>query len=148
MQIHALTKQKLDDYSALMIDVYHGPPWNQNWAHESAKKPLSELFDMPRFLGFEIFDGGKLIGCAFCREKTWWTQDELFVEELFIRRCAQRKGYGTALLNYLEQYVMEKNLAGITLLTDKNMPALKFYKKHGFSQAGHVSFMYKEISRD
>ncbi len=148
MQIQALTKQKLDDYAALMAEVYSGDSWNQNWSHESAKKLLGELIDMPRFVGFEATDGGILIGCALCREKTWWTQDELFIEELFIRRSAQRKGWGTALLDFLEQYARKNNLAGITLLTDKNMPALKFYKKNGFSQAGHVTFMYRESSID
>ena len=148
MQIQAIIKQKLDDYAALMAEVYNGDPWNQNWSNESAKKLLGEIICMPRFVGFEATDGDMLIGCALCREKTWWTQDELFVEELFIRRSAQRKGCGTALLAFLEEYAREKNLAGMTLLTDKNMPALKFYKKNGFAQAGHVTFMYRESCKD
>jgi aminoglycoside 6'-N-acetyltransferase I len=35
------------------------------------------------------------------------------------------------------------DLAGVTLLTNRFYPAMDFYKKNGFEEAGHVVFLYK-----
>lgn len=98
---------------------------------------------MPRFAGFTLWEGEKLVGAAFCHERTCWNDDELFIDELFISREYQGKGLGTELLKAIERYVIERNLAGITLLTNKYMPAPKFYRKDSFVDAEHVLFMYK-----
>lgn len=96
-------------------------------------------------VGFTLWDNGGLIGAAFCHEKTWWTKDELYVDEFYISPKYQRRGNGKLLLQTIEEYIKQHSLAGFTLLTDKNMPALDFYKKNKFSHADHVVFMYKEV---
>lgn len=57
----------------------------------------------------------------------------------------QRKGYGAMLLKRVEQYIKEKGLAGITLLTNKYAPAPKFYRKNGFVDCEHILYMCKEV---
>jgi aminoglycoside 6'-N-acetyltransferase I len=42
-------------------------------------------------------------------KKTWWNNNEIFVEEMFISPELQRQGYGTALLNTVEDYIKEKD---------------------------------------
>jgi aminoglycoside 6'-N-acetyltransferase I len=78
------------------------------------------------------------------------------LEESDLKECAeimmsvypelQRQGYGTKLLDAVEGYVKEHQLAGFTLSTNRYTPAPNFYHKNGFSDAEHVLFMYKEIS--
>jgi aminoglycoside 6'-N-acetyltransferase I len=82
-------------------------------------------------------------GAILCREKTWWNNNEIFVEEMFVSPELQRQGYGTSLLNAVEFYIKEKGLAGFTLLTNRYTPAPNFYRKNGFSEGEHVLFMYK-----
>ncbi|NLT15498.1 MAG: GNAT family N-acetyltransferase [Clostridiales bacterium] len=129
----------------VMIEAYNGPPWNDHWMMETATRYLKEFEESPRFFGFTLWEGGALIGAAFCREKTWWNKDEIKVEELFIAPQYQRQGYGKQLLQAIEAYIKEHSLAGFTLLTNRYMPALDFYKKNDFAPADHVVFMYKVI---
>ena len=108
----------------------------------------------PRVGGVEIvgrFDAGGQHGdqfqvavAMFCREKVWWNNSELVMEELFVRPECQRQGFGTALLQKAEEYVIDKGLAGITLVTNRCAPAPAFYKKNGFAEYGHVLYMGKE----
>jgi len=58
-------------------------------------------------------------GAVLCREKTWWNNNEIFVEEMFVSPEQQWKGYGTALLKAAESYIKEKGLAGFTLFTNR-----------------------------
>ena len=62
----------------------------------------------------------------FCREKVWWNNSELVIEEMFVRPEYQRQGFGTALLRKAEEYVIDKGLAGITLATNRCAPAPAF----------------------
>ena len=84
-------------------------------------------------------------GAIFCHEKIWWNNSEVFVDEMFISPNLQRKGYGTEMINAVEMYIKDHNLAGFTLCTSRNTSAPNFYKKNGFLDAEHVLFMYKEI---
>ncbi len=112
------------------------------------------LYSPPRVGGVEIvgrFDAGGQHGdqfqvavAMFCREKVWWNNSELVMEELFVRPECQRQGFGTALLQKAEEYVIDKGLAGITLVTNRCAPAPAFYKKNGFAEYGHVLYMGKE----
>jgi aminoglycoside 6'-N-acetyltransferase I len=130
----------------VMLEAYNGPPWNDHWTPEKAKRFLKEFVDSPRFFGFTLWEDDAIIGAAFCREKTWWNNDEIFVEEFFIAPQYQRQGYGKQLLQAIEAYIREHALAGFTLLTNRHMPALGFYLKNDFVQAEHVVYMYKVIN--
>ena len=64
---------------------------------------------------------------------------------MFVKPEMQRQGYGSMLINRVEEYVKEKGFAGITLATNKYAPAPNFYKKNGFVDCEHVLFMSKEV---
>jgi GNAT superfamily N-acetyltransferase len=97
------------------------------------------------FVGFVICENEALIGAMFAHRRTWWTNDELFVDELYIAPDFQRQGYGESLLTHAEQYAKSRSLAGLTLLTNRYFPVKGFYEKHGYVEADHVIFMYKEL---
>jgi len=61
------------------------------------------------FIGFTLLVDNEVKGAILCREKTWWNNNEIFVEELFVSPEHQGKGYGTALLNTVEGYIKEKD---------------------------------------
>ncbi|MBN2852524.1 MAG: GNAT family N-acetyltransferase [Clostridia bacterium] len=145
MEIVKMKHEHLVPCAKLLIEAYNGLPWNNNWNDDSSIKYLMEYFVNPSFAGFIIIEDEKVIGAAFCHEKTWWTGDELFIDEFYISPVFQHRGLGTELLKHIENYVEKRKLAGITLLTNRHMPSLDFYVKNKFTKAKHIVFMYKEL---
>ena len=135
----------MKECSALLMQAYNGAPWENHWSLDTAETYLKEFTSNPRFVGFVVYENDCMIGAAFCHEKTWWSNDELFVDEFYFSPQYQRKGFGSALEQHLENYVREKKLGGLTLLTNRFMPAMNFYKKNSFVHAEHVVFMYKQV---
>ena len=129
----------------LLIEAYNDDPWNYHWTLETATRYLNEFVSNENFVGFVIWEDTTIVGAMFAHRKTWWTKDELFVDELYIAPRCQRQGYGTKLLAHAEAYAATEDLAGLTLLTSRYMPAATFYVKHSYLQGDHVVFMYKEL---
>ncbi len=129
----------------ILCAVYNNELWQCRWEKNTAVDYLTDFFSMSKFVGYVVEDEGKLIGGLFAHEKVWWNNSEVFIEEMFIRPDAQRKGYGSLLMAQVEAYVKAKGLAGITLSTNRYAPAPAFYRKHGFVDCGHVLFMAKEM---
>ena len=129
----------------ILCAVYNNELWQCRWEKDTAVAYLTDFFSMSKFVGYVVEDEGKLIGGLFAHEKVWWNNSEVFIEEMFIRPDAQRKGYGSLLMAQVEAYVKAKGLAGITLSTNRYAPAPAFYRKHGFVDCGHVLFMAKEM---
>ena len=131
----------------LLIAAYNREPWNDHWTIEAATKYLNEFAASDQFVGFVICENEAVIGAMFAHRKTWWTNDELFVDELYIAPDLQRKGYGERLLAHAERYAKSAGLAGLTLLTNQYLPAKAFYTKIGYTHAEHVIFMYKVVCK-
>lgn len=129
----------------ILCSVYNNDLWQNRWERSGAMEYLTDFFCMPKFLGFVIEEKGEILGALFAREKVWWSGSEVYVEELFVKRSHQGRGYGAMLIKRVEQYVLEKGLAGMTLSTNRYAPARQFYKKQGFTECEHVLFLCKEM---
>lgn len=103
---------------------------------------------MPRFLGYIAEEDSAVLGALFAREKIWWNNSEIYVEEMFIRPELQHQGLGGQLMQRVEDEVRSRGLAGITLSTIRYASAAEFYRRHGFADCGHVLLMAKEIPAD
>lgn len=135
----------LDVCARILMSVYNNEIWQNLWSFEKAQEYLKEIIDHKKFIGFTLEIDKEVKGAILCREKTWWNNNEIFVEELFVSPEVQGQGYGTALINEVECHIKEKGLAGFTLLTNRYTPAPGFYRKNGFCDGEHVLFMYKVI---
>jgi len=63
----------------------------------------------------------------------------LLLEDLIILPSHRGQGYGTKLLEYVENYASEKGFLRITLLTDKpNDRSKNFYLTHGYQESDMV----------
>jgi aminoglycoside 6'-N-acetyltransferase I len=144
MEVRPLTKEDITGSAELIAKAYNGPPWNFQWTTERAEKYLHELFNAPRFAGFCISEDGKIAAALFGHAKTWWINDILMIDELFVSPGRQGKGYGQALMNAARQYCMDNNIGSITLITHKYMPAVSFYEKNKFLQAEQYVLMFNE----
>ena len=145
MNIKGLTREDLSDCARLLIKSYNQPPWRYNWEQGKAEKYLSEYFDSKQFVGFTVWEGPEMTGALFAHTKTWWSTDQLYIDELFIAGDKQRAGYGKALLEHTATWGKEHGFPTVFLMTNKFMPSFKFYHKNHFSQAEHFIFMFKQV---
>lgn len=143
-------QMKLEDIQAcadILCSVYNNDLWQCRWERAAAIEYLTDFFRMPKFLGYVIEEDGAILGALFAREKVWWNNSEVYVEELFVKPEHQGSGYGAMLMKRVEQYVLENKLAGITLSTNRYAPAVGFYRRNGFTDCEHVLFLCKEMGK-
>ena len=132
MQIEFIKEINIPECAELLIKTFNREPWNDQWTLETALKYLKEFFSFPRFVGFMIVEDGKAVGVAFCHEKTWWTKDELYVDEFYISPEVQRKGYGKALLREVAHVAVTRGCGRLEWsCLDWNQPSIDFYKSLG-----------------
>jgi aminoglycoside 6'-N-acetyltransferase I len=145
MTIRAITNNDIEGCARLLINAYQQPPWRYQWNYEKAMKYLTEYRSVKQFIGFVLLEGEEIAGALFAHQKTWWMNDQLFVDELFISSDKQRSGYGKKLLEHAEQYAASIGLKSISLMTNKFSPAFNFYLKLDYFHAEHFVFLFKEI---
>jgi aminoglycoside 6'-N-acetyltransferase I len=145
MNIRPFTKSDIDQCAALYLQAYNRPPWNYNFTSEKAVKYLTEYTERGRFVGFVLTEGENIVGAMLGHSKTWWTNDLLYVDELFVAPESRGKGYGKQLLDHAEEYARNEGYEVITLMTNKHMPAFQFYNHIDYIQAEHFVFLFKPL---
>ncbi|MBQ3163954.1 MAG: GNAT family N-acetyltransferase [Lachnospiraceae bacterium] len=145
MDIRKMEQVDIAACADILCSVYNNELWQCRWSREVAIEYLTDFYNMQKFVGYVIEADGMICGAIFAHEKVWWNNSEVFVEEMFVQPDLQRKGYGTMLLEKVEEYIKEKGLAGMTLSTNRYAPAPKFYGKNGFVNCEHILFMCKEL---
>ncbi len=98
MEIRELVPADIDLCVNLLIYAYNTPPWNDQWTKESGERYLSEFISRHQFIGFVAIETDEVIGAMFAHRKTWWTNDEIFIDELFVKPDRQRRGCGKMLV--------------------------------------------------
>lgn len=145
--LRKLTLADIPACADILCIVYNNDLRQCRWEQAAAMEYLSDIFNMSKFLGYVIVENGEILGALFAREKVWWNNSKVYVEELFVNPGHQGKGHGTMLMKRAKQYVLENKLAGITLATNRYTPAAGFYRKNGFSDCEHVLFLCKEMGK-
>lgn len=90
------------------------------------RQPLVEVLlalEAEKPVGFALY---------FYSFSTWMGRPGLYLEDLFVRPNARRKGYGRALLERLAQIAHERGCGRMEwAVLDWNEPAIQFYKELG-----------------
>ena len=144
MRIAYYEPEYFEPCSQLIMNYYNNEYCKCHFTDHKAQCYLTELTQTPRFIGFLILNNNdELLGAAFCHERTWWYKDELYINEFLIDNSQQSKGYGSKLLKFMQKHAKERDLAGITLITN-NLAMAGFYQKNKFHNHD-ICFMYKGI---
>ncbi|WP_139083969.1 GNAT family N-acetyltransferase [Paenibacillus sp. HGF5] len=137
-----MDESDLEPCSELMLKVFNGEPWFDQWDSVShVQQYLKEFMDNPVFLGFVIEQEGSILGASFGHTKSWYSGKEYHIQEYFIDTGLQRSGLGSALMNGMKAYLHSMNIHCMVLLTGKGLPAEDFYRKHGFEVKQDIIFM-------
>ena len=145
MEIVPITKNNVSECAETFRASYNQHPWNYKWKLQDAVKYLGEYVDSPHFIGFMLYEDDHVPGALLGHTKTWWTNNQFFIDELFIAPTAQGHGYGKLLLKHIEAYAQAYNLKLISLMTNKFMPAMQFYNKNDFTKVDQYVFMFKQL---
>lgn len=146
MELRRFTDHDIDECTTLFLNVFSKEPWNDQWSSfDHAKTYLMEITESPGFLGFVALKEGSIVGACLGRRKTWWSGPEYYIDEFYIDSTLQGHGLGTKLLDYVKAEVNADGMRAIILLTDRNLPAEKFYVKNGFLPSPNMVFMFCEI---
>jgi aminoglycoside 6'-N-acetyltransferase I len=140
--VRLMDKSDLEPCSELMLKVFSGEPWFDQWDSVlHAQQYLAEFMDNPVFLGFVIEQEGKILGASFGHTKSWYSGKEYYIQEYFIDTDLQGSGLGSALMNGMKAYLSSVHVHCMVLLTEKDLPAEDFYRKHGFEVKKDIIFM-------
>lgn len=135
----------LDKCTKLFCEVFNGEPWNDQWLDHKAREYLLDFVYTPGFMGLVAIQEEEMIGFICGYRKKWWENDEFFVNEMCVHPTFQGQGIGSKMFESLERELLERNIKVITLLTDRDVPAEKFYKKNGFFEINRIVFFAKNI---
>lgn len=143
MEFRLVIEEDLINCTNTFIEVFNDAPWNDQWTWEKANKYVSDFYQTPGFLGILAIDNKEMIGCILGIKRVWWEEDEYFINEMFVKQNHQNRGVGKKLLDYLIKELRNRNIYNMTLLTDRGIPAEKFYKNNGFEEIERLIFLYK-----
>lgn len=140
-----LTVENLDDCVTIFMGAYNNAPWNCQWTIQKAKQYLSELAGNVNFCGFIVYEDNIPVGAVLGHRKTWWTNQQLLIDEFFISPNFQRKGYGKKIMQMCEDEATLNGIELLVLMTNKYLPAYKFYEHDGYVAADQYVFMFKQL---
>jgi aminoglycoside 6'-N-acetyltransferase I len=146
MESFFISEKHLDDCVAVFMNVYNSPPWNCHWTTEKATQYLLELITDASFVGFIEYKNNDAIGAILGHKKTWWTGQQLVIDELFVSPAFQKNGYGKKLLKLCEGYAVTDHIELLGLMTNKYLPAFGLYEGMEYIAADQYIFMFKQIS--
>jgi ribosomal protein S18 acetylase RimI-like enzyme len=106
--------------------------WLESYTHD----PSSPGF---QFIG--AFRGRRLLGIITWDQVQW--NNTISLTDIRVRREEQRRGIGTELMRCLKAEALRRTVRGIAVETQiNNMPAVRFYTRHGFRIAGFNDHLY------
>ncbi|RBL90333.1 GNAT family N-acetyltransferase [Chitinophaga flava] len=119
-------------------------PVHKTW--HTSEEELDELNEvLAQGHSFAAWEEGKLLGFIIGEERPW--NNTLYIAQLTVAASGRRKGIGSRLMQAIIQHATKLQVRLLELETQNtNVPAVTFYKKHGFSVSGVHLRLYDPIS--
>ncbi|YCA44953.1 GNAT family N-acetyltransferase [Bacillus sp. JZ8] len=127
-----ISTSNLEKCIELYREAFKQPPWNENWSYEAAKERLTDLLHTPQMLGFLFEEEGEAVGLAAGNFKRTYAGRTFYLAELCVSVAKSGRGYGSTMLQLLEEEVVKSGGNKIDLHTSANGRAKKFYEKHEY----------------
>ncbi len=118
----AKVSENIDDEWDLLDDVHYGG--RVIWV----EKPFK----------FKAVESGKVIGTIEGK----FESGVVYIEAIITAKSARGKGVGTKLIQKAEDFGRKQNAHRIWLLTGRDWPERRFYKKLGFKMIGEIKDFY------
>jgi ribosomal protein S18 acetylase RimI-like enzyme len=125
-------------------------PYTKTYDRGDPKEWLDPYFheiprEKTRYLGFQ--GDTEIDGLLSYAEVEW--NNTLWLFDIRVREERRRRGAGSAMLADLQARAREEMVRGITVETQiNNVPAIDFYRKHGFEISGFNDHLYENDDLD
>lgn len=145
MNMIQLSKNDIDAVKIAFLNIFSKKPWNDTWTCQQLHAYISEIMENRSSLSFGLYQNNTLIGIALGRIKSWYEGTEYWIEEFGILPELQQNGIGSKFISEIEAILSQKGITHIVLLTERNVPAYRFYKKNGFEENSEITFFSKAV---
>lgn len=144
MEIREICLAHIKEITELFYSIFSKDPWNDKWNEEDLHTYMQELIGNRCSLSLGLYEDGKLIGIALGRTKHWYSGTEFWIDEFGIANDLQTKGIGSVFMTLVYDYIKNKGIKRIMLITERDFPAYYFYKKNGFEELDTQVVFVKE----
>jgi aminoglycoside 6'-N-acetyltransferase I len=142
------TKEKRGQCVRLFHKVFTAEPFFFDWLEQdNIERYFRDMEHTPNFLSFVLCKKYRIVGACFGQVIDYFMYPEYKINEFFVDPEFQSRGLGSALLNDVENMVLEWDVCWINLFTQANMPSFNFYKRRGYSQSPETLQMVKPLPR-
>lgn len=134
-----LDQTNISDFVQLYGRVFNAPPWNDGWSTEAVTERLLGFASFPRFYGCGLLQDGVAAALALGWGERWIRGWTFHLKEFCVDVPLQRCGLGLVLMQHLEAQLCERGYQSMYLQTGTTAPAVQFYQRLGYSEAGLVT---------
>ena len=146
MHIRELGTDDIAEIRSVFLGIFTGEPWNDCWEDPAqCHQYIVELTENRNSLSFGFYEGNRLIGISLGRVKHWYAGTEYWIDEFGILPQHQGRGAGTEFLSMIAQRLKSRGIVGMVLLTEREMPACRFYIQNGFETREEQVFLVKML---
>ena len=146
LELREFSPEDLESCVQVFVEVFRQPPWNDRWpSFERAQQYVSDLTGIPGFRGFLALQGGEIAAFCLGHRRRWWQGDEYYVNEMGVLPAQQHSGVGSKLIAFAEERLRQNGMQYVALLTERDIPAERFWLKQGYRQDRQTIFMFKYL---
>lgn len=141
LSINEMTLENISSYAEVFIETFNCEPWNDSWTTETATMRLSGLMSSSTYFGLHLRDNDKIVGFILGQKEQFFDGIHFQIQEFCVIPTEQRKGYGTALLKELKEFLKESGVVSTYLITSKGERTEGYYQKQGFNTSEYMIVM-------
>ncbi len=141
--IRKATKKDINQIARLMLEEFKRPPFNERASINAVLKSLNFYFRIGK--AFVAVDNKKVVGVLVFKVEQYWEGPVMIIEDLAVKEEFKKLGIGKELMAKVESYAKKNEIRKIHFSTHKKSPAVRFYKKQGYSISRNVVSMGKRI---
>jgi aminoglycoside 6'-N-acetyltransferase I len=146
LELREFRSEDLELCVKVFIEVFSQKPWSDRWpSFERARQYVFDLTGIPGFRGFLAVQDGEIVAFCLGHRRRWWQGDEYYVNEMGVLPALQRSGVGSKLVAFAEERLHQDGIQYVALLTEKDIPAERFWRKQGYGRDHQTIFMYKYL---
>ena len=132
---------RITEYAELFVSVFNSEPWNDSWTKETALIRIENMMRTNTFIGKAIYFEDNLKGIIWGQKEQYYNGMHFQIQEFCVKTGEQNKGYGSALLQALENELSEIGIVNIYLITSKGKKTEDYYSRRGFVTSDQMILM-------